>query len=278
MGVIRNVLLVLVTVLLFLSFFSSVLFLVLSSSLTYNNVQNQSVSIIHSFLQSSFNITSVVAQNYPFIQMYCQNHDSYIFSAQNYTFNIPCNVSLKGQEAIIDEGIREVVNQIYYKDYGCNFFDCFKQAKIPVFLISEMSRNFFLNLFFLSLGVSLLLLALAFFFIEKKTSLPILSGSVLIIASLPFMKIGNLVNFLSDKIYFQFIKIFFSESRNISIIFLIIGGTLLVFGVLLKIFKMGFSISEWISKLKKKSDGKEESQKEDSAKKTGNSSGKTKSK
>jgi len=267
MGVIRNILLVLLTFLLFLSLFSSVLFLILSSSLTYNNVQNQSVSIVHSILKNSFNITSVVTQNYPFMQIYCQNHDNYIFSAENYTFNIPCSVSLKGQEAIIEEGIKEVIHQTYYKDYGCRFLDCFKKTEVPVFLISEMSRSSFSNLFFLSLGISLILLIFALFLIEKKTSLPILAGSVLIIATLPFMKVGNLVNLLSDKIYFQFIKIFFLESRTISIIFLIIGGVLLVFGLVFKILKVGFSISEWFSKLKKKSNTKEEVQKKDSAKK-----------
>jgi hypothetical protein len=267
MGVIRNILLVLATVLLFLSFFSSILFLILSTSLTYDNVQNQSVSIIHNVLENSFNITSVVAKNYPFMQMYCQNHDSYIFSAENYTFNIPCSVSLKGQEAIIEEGIKEVIHQVYYKDYGCRFFDCFKKTEVPVFLISETSKNSFSNLFLISLGVSLLLSALAFFLIEKKTSLPILAGSVLIIAALPLMKVGNLVNLLSDKIYFQFIKIFFSESRAISIIFLIIGGVLLIAGLIFKICKIGFSISEWFSKLKKKPNAKEEVQKKDSAKK-----------
>jgi hypothetical protein len=278
MGVIKNILLVFVSVLLFVSFFCSTLFLVLSSSLTYDNVQNQSVSIVHSFLEQNFNITSLVEKNYPFIQMYCQNHDSYVFSAENYTFNIPCSVSLQGQEAIIDEGIKEVVHQIYYKNYGCKFFNCFKQEGIPVFLISELSRNSFSNFFLLFLGVSLILLLFAFLLIEKKTSLPILAGSLLIIASLPFTKIGNLVNLLSSKISFQFLKIFFSESHSISIIFLIIGIALIALGVIFKIFKIGFSISGGISKLKDKFGNKEEIQKEDSKKKKDNKSGKTKSK
>jgi hypothetical protein len=278
MGVIKNILLVLVSVLLFLSFFCSTLFLVLSSSLTYNNVQNQSVSIIHNFLKQNFNITSLVTQNYTFIQIYCKDHENYVFSAEGYTFNIPCNVSLKGQEAIIEEGVKEVVHQIYYKNYDCTFFNCFKQGGIPVFLISELSRNSFSNFFLLFLGISLILLIFAFLLIEKKTSLPILTGSILIIASLPFTKMGNLVNLLSNKISFQFLKIFFSESHNLSIILLIIGGVLIVIGVVLKIFKVGFSISGGISKLKDKFDKKEEVKKEDSKKKVDVKSSKTKSK
>jgi hypothetical protein len=278
MGVIRNILLVFLSVLLFLTFFCSILFLVVSSSLNYNNVENQSVSIVHNLLEQQFNITSLVAKNYPFIQMYCQNHESYVFSAENYTFNIPCSISLQGQEAIITEGVKEVINQIYYKDYNCKFFACFKQEKIPVFLISELSHNSFFNFFLLSLGVSLIFLALAFLLIEKKTSLPILAGAILIISALPFRKIGTLVNLLSDKISFQFLKIFFSESGRISLIFLIIGGALILLGILLKIFKVGFSISSGVSNLKKKFTSKKEPQEKGSVKKTGVKSGKVKSK
>jgi hypothetical protein len=251
MGAIKKILLVIVTFLLFLSFVSAILFLVLSSSLTYENVQNRSVSIVHDVLQKNFNITSIVAKNYIFIQMYCQNHNNYVFTAENYTFDIPCNVSLNGQEAIIDQGVKEIIHQIYYKDYNCKFFDCFKEKGIPVFLISDMSRTSFSNFFFWTFLVSLILLACTFFLVEKKTSFPILSGTVLIIAASPFLKIGSWVNILSNSISLQFLQIFFSQSRNVSILFLIIGGLLLLLGIIFKIFKLGILISEKISNLKK---------------------------
>jgi hypothetical protein len=251
MGVIRNILLVFVSLLLFISFFLSILSITLSSSLTYNNVKTQSVSIIHDVLEQNFNISSLISQNYVLIEYYCKNHSSYTFNADGYTINIPCSVASQGQEAIIEEGVKEIIGQIYYKDYGCTFFACFKQKGIPVFLISKLSHDSFLKFFFLFLAISFVFLTFSFLLVKKKTSLPILAGSVLIIAALPFMKIGNILNFLSDKIYFQFLRIFFLQSRTIAIILLIISGALILLGVILKILGVGISASKLVSKIRK---------------------------
>jgi hypothetical protein len=251
MGVIRNILLVFVSILLFTSFFVSIFFLTVSSSLTYSRVQNQSVSLVHEVLQDRLNLTSLINQNYAFFDYYCKDHENYILTAENYTFDIPCSVALRGQQAIIDEGVSQFISQIYYQNYNCSFFQCFKQQAIPVFLISKLSHNSFLKFFFLSLFVSLLLLGLGFLLIEKKTGLPILAGSVLILASLPFLKIGNLLKFFPDKIYVQFLKIFFSQSRTIAVIFLVISGILIIAGIVLKILHFGSSVSKLTSKIKK---------------------------
>jgi hypothetical protein len=165
--------------------------------------------------------------------------------------NIPCSAAVQGQEAVIEEGVKGLIGQIYYKDYGCTFFSCFKQEGIPVFLISKLSHDSFLKFFFLFFAISLVFLTFAFLLIVKKTNLPILAGSVLIIAALPFMKVGNVLNFLSDKIYFQFMKIFLSQSRTIAIILLIISGALILLGVMLKVLGVGISASKFVSKIKK---------------------------
>jgi hypothetical protein len=256
MGVIKNVLLVFVSILLFFSFFLTILFISLSSSLTYNNVQNQAVSLIHGTFLQNLNLTSFISENYEPLQYYCQNNNSYSFNAENYTFNISCSAVTKGQDAILEEGLKQLINQIYYEDYGCEFFKCFKQQKIPFFLISKLAHNSFFKFFLFSLLASLILGGLAFLLIEKKTSLPILAGSVLIIASLPFMKIGNLLNLFSGKIYIEFLKIFFSQSRTVAIIFLILSGVLIIAGVVLKIFGVGMSVSKFASNIKKKSSEK----------------------
>jgi|WetSurMetagenome_2_1015567.scaffolds.fasta_scaffold81869_3 hypothetical protein len=251
MGVIKSILLVFVSILLFTSFFVSIFCITISSSLTYNNVQNQSLSLVHDVLQDKFNITSIISENYAFYEYYCKDYESYTFALENYTFNISCSVALNGKQAVIDEGINQFIHQVYYNDYGCHFSQCFKQQKIPLFLISKLSHDFFLKFFLLSVLILLVLLALGFLLIEKKTSLPILAGSVLILASLPFLKIGNLLTFFPDKLYVQLLKIFFSQSRTIAIIFLILSGILIIIGVILKIFKIGLSATKFVSKIKK---------------------------
>jgi hypothetical protein len=248
MGVIKGIFLVLFSIVLFVSLFSLIFFGILSSSLTYSNVETQAISIIHNFIDEGMNVTSLVTQNYPFIQEYCKNYSNYVFNAQGYTFDIPCSISLQGQEAIIEEGIRDLIHQVYYKDYGCQFLDCFNKSEIPVFLISEQSANFFSTLFYCSIGISFILILLCFFLIKKKSNFFILLGIFLIILSLPFIKIASLINLLSTKITIQFLTIFFSESSYISILSLLIGIISLVFGL---VFGIGFSVFGWFSKFKK---------------------------
>jgi hypothetical protein len=96
------------------------------------------------------------------------------------------------------------------------------------------------------------LLGLSFLLIEKKTNLPILVGSMLIISSLPFFKLDYFFSLLADKIIFKFLKIFFSQAYFVSIKSLIVGAILLIAGIILDIFKIGFKISNLISKIKEK--------------------------
>ncbi len=247
MGAIRGVLLVLAVVFLFLSLLTMNIFWTLSSSLNYDNLQKQSTVIAKDFLQE-MNITTLIGQNYPMIQYYCRNYSSYVFNYQGYTFDIPCDVALKGENAIIEEGVKDMIHNVYYTKYDCNFIDCFKKS--PLFLISQTAYDFWTNKFYLSLIVSFVLLILIFLLVEKKTNAFILVGSMLIISSLPFFKIDYLFSLFADKMIFKLLGIFFSQAYYISIKLLIIGAGLLILGIVLDIFKVGFLISNLISKIK----------------------------
>jgi len=248
MGVIRGALLVLVAVLLFLSFFSLNLLWTVSSSLGYENVQKQS-AVLADDLLSEVNLTQIIVQNYPIIQLYCTNHSNYVFSYGGFTFDIQCSVALQGTDALIKEMVRSAVHSIYYKEYNCNFIDCLG-SYFPTFLISEKFSNFVSNKVYFSLLVCLVLFALVFLLVEKKTNAFILSGILLIISSLPFIKLDYIFSLLSDKTITQLLWIFFSQSFYVSIKLLLIGVALLVLGILLDIFKVGFFILNLISKIK----------------------------
>jgi hypothetical protein len=251
MGVIRNVLLIFVSFLLFVSFSFLILSLTLSSSLTYDNVRTQSVSIIHDVLENDFNISSMISQSYVLMDYYCKNHSVYNFNANGYPISISCDTVAKGHEAIVEEGVKELIAKIYYQDYDCTFFACFKKGGVPIFLISKLAHDSFLKYFFLFFALSLVFLAFAFLLLEKKTNLTIFAGGVLILAALPFIKIGGILSFLSDKIYFQFMKIFLSQSKTIAIIVIIISVALIILGIVFKFLKVGISASKIISNIKK---------------------------
>lgn len=256
MGAIRGILLVFVLVLLFFSFLSVNIFWTLSSSLSYENLQKKSVDIVGDFLQE-INVTTLIKQNYPLIQFYCKNYSSYVFNYQGYTFDIPCTTVLSGEKAIIEEGVKDLLQGIYYEKYECTFIDCFKKTTIPLFLISQKAHDFWKNKLYLCLIASLVLLILTFLLVEKKINTFILSGSLLIVSALPFIKLDSILSIFSDRTIFKFLGIFFSQAHAVSVKILIIGGVLLIFGIILSIFKIGFSISNFISKIKENRDKKE---------------------
>ena len=249
MGVIRRILLVLVAVLLFLSLLSLTLLWTLSLSLNYENVQRQSTLVAKDFLKE-VDITGVITQSYPLIQIYCKNNTDYVFNYQGYIFDIPCSVALQGEDAIIEEMVKDAIHSIYYTEYDCNFVDCFRKYPVPLFLISEKTYNFWTDKMYLFLIASIALFVLMFLLVEKKINTFILSGILLIVSALPFIKLDSILSLLSDKLIFNLLWVFFSQSFYVSIRMIIFGAGFLALGILLDIFKIGFSISNLISKIK----------------------------
>jgi len=264
MGAIRGVFLVLVAALLFLSFLSLNLLWSVSSSLEYEHVEKEASVMLKNFMSEMglTNLTEVVRQNYPAIQAYCINNSEYVLSYEGYTITIPCSAVSQGEEAIVEEWIKDSIHGIYYAQYDCNFIDCFDKYPVPLFLISEQYYKLLADKVYFSLVACLVLFALVFLLVEKKANAFILSGILLIVASLPFVKIDYLLSLPSERMIFDLLWIFFSQSFYVSIKLLIIGVALLAFGILVDIFKIGFFISKLFSRSKKKEKEKEEEKRE----------------
>ncbi len=234
------------------------LFGVLSSSLSYEKIQQNSAEVIKDSLLSGFNLSTGIEGFAPLMQLYCSNNSAseYVFSSAGYTFDIPCEIVMQGKDAIIDEGVRDLIYRTYYTEYDCNFFDCIKQS--PFFLVSEKAYDYLNNKFYFFLGLSFILILGLFLFTEKKTNTFIIAGVLVIISSLIFFKIDSIFALFSDKLIFNLLGIFFSESFSFSVNFLIAGIILLVLGIIFKIFKLGFVIQKFISKFKKSEKAKSE--------------------
>jgi hypothetical protein len=262
MGVIRGFLLVIIAVLLFLSIVTASLFWTLSLSLNYDNVQKQSTTIIKDFLGNTANISSIMSQYYPLIKSYCQNHSnlSYVFSSTGYTFDIPCSSVANRTDKIIEAGITSVVSKFYYKQYNCSFLDCFVPTEPPLFLISEKTHNFLLNKAYFFLVLSVILSAGVFLLIQKKSNWPIVVGAFFLITFLLFVKLDYLLSMFSDKMISKFLAIFFAEAYTVSVYALVATVVLLLVGIVLKIFKIGFFIEKNVLKFGKLKEEKKKKQ------------------
>ncbi|MCK9595799.1 hypothetical protein M0R19_01285 [Candidatus Pacearchaeota archaeon] len=253
MGFIRGGLLVIASVLFFLSLFALILTGILYSSLQYENFESKAVSVANELLIEKINLTNYTQNISPMIQSYCINNSDYVFSYQGYTFDIPCDKAILGSEFLINEVVKDLIRGIYYSDYDCNFLDCFGKSQTPLFLASEKSYNYLGGKVYLILIISLILLIAIFLLAEKKTNALLLSGILILISSLLFLKLDIWISLISNKMVSQFVGIFFSQAFNVSIKILIIGVLFFISAIIFKMFRVGFFISELIEKLKGKS-------------------------
>ncbi len=253
MSVIRGGLLVIASVLIFIGFLLMNSLLVVSNSLEYKNIQNELVPVVIDFIGERVNLSNVVDAKFPLMKEYCENNSEFVFNEKEFTFEVSCDSIEQGSEAIIEEIIRDFVDDIYYRDYDCGFIDCFNNGEdIPYFLISENTKNYFENKFYFILSLLFVMAVIMFFLIENKTNFPILLGSLLIVSSFPFMKLNNLISFFAEKSFLNFFTFLFTESYSVAIKVLIFGVFLLLLGIVLKFFKIGFWVSDFISRFSKR--------------------------
>ncbi len=258
MGAIRGVLLVFVCVILFLSLFVGNILLTLSLSLRYENVKPGLVSFLGDVVNEQLNIEEQLNQLLPTIELYCQANQQYNFAYGEYILTIPCNVATQGSNALVEYGVNSFVDEYYYAEDDCGFWDCFEEGEVPLFLISEKAQNYWQNKFYFALLLSIALAILVFFLVEKKASFFLLTGGLMIVSSLPLIKLDKIASLFPDsggdmaQYISKIILIFFSQSPSVFIKILIIGGVFVIAGIVLKLFNIGFAISNFFSRFQKK--------------------------
>jgi len=195
MGFIRGSLLVLVCILLFISLLLSGIFLTLSLSLRYENVQKELVSVVKELtddnfglIEEEFNLTERMDEAQKFMEKHCQNESSYVFSEGGYTFVLPCDILEEIPETpgtLVEKGIETIVEEIYYKEYDCGFWDCFDESELPLFLVSEKAKNYWEEKFYFTVIAFAVLVVLIFFLVERKQNTLIVVGPVMVLSSIP---------------------------------------------------------------------------------------------
>ncbi len=261
MGFIRGGLFVIASVLLALFFLFGNAFLTLGLSLDYDNVQPELVSVVKDLTEDNLNLEQEIEEKFESMELHCENNSEFVFSYESgQTFVIPCDIISEGLDAVVEYGINSFVEEIYYKDYDCDFWDCLGKEEVPFFLVSEKARDYWNNKFCFLLIVSVILIALMFFLVEQKSHLFFVVGSLLAISALPFMKINWALSFL-DTSFLQFFTIFFVKAYVVFLISFSLGIILLMIGFVLKLLEVGFKISRFFERFKKKTDEKKFSEK-----------------
>lgn len=254
MGIIRGGLVVIASVLLFVLFVAGNLFLTFGLSLDFETVKPEIAAVVTEMAEDQFGLSEKINEVYPMMVLYCENNSEFVFSEAGETFVIPCSVILESPEAIIEHGTKSMIEEVYYDEYDCSFLECLTETGEPFFLISKKAQEYFLNKFYLVLAISIVLIGLMILLVEKKSNLPILIGILLSVSSLIFVKLDSLFSFSSENSYLQFFTIFFTKSTEVFIYSFLIGLSIFIIGIILKLFTVGFKISDLIEKFKSKKD------------------------
>jgi hypothetical protein len=241
MGLIKGGIVTIISFLLLCSFFFLNTSLTLTRSLEYDVVHGEIAKTVNDLIVSS----SLQDKFLSFKQgtdSFCLNNSEYVFSSVGHAFVINCSLLDSSFEEIIDSNVERMTQDIYYKEYDCGFFDCISKTHSPEFLVSKHTRDYWNSKFYLALVLSLILIGVLLFFVENRYNLPIWSGIVLIISSLPFMKIDWFIGLFSKLPILDFMNVFISQGYSVFLTMFPIGIALIVLGVILRI--KGFATGE----------------------------------
>ncbi len=336
MGFIRGGLLFIICAVFFITLILGSVFLTISFSLKYENVEKEFPPIAENLtggafnlIEENFNLTSEMERASEFMVNHCyqnntiqntqnntgQNNSlqdqnasdipestedlpvSYVFSSGGYVFVIPCSVLDELGEnprALTEAGISNIVNNIYYREYDCNFWGCFKSVspdfsffslfrekqipwKATLFLVSEKAKDYWNKKFNSFLILLFVLSVLIFLLTEQKRNVPLLIGSLMMASSFALLWFKNILE-SATKAYLVFINLFFSKTGAVFWIVFIFGLIIFGAGIALRflqadLIKKKFSrkdilgiIRNEVGKIKEKGAGKSE-KKEKSLKK-----------
>ena len=247
MGFIRGALGVFISILLFIVFLVGSAFLTLTLSLQYDNVYEHLAPLIQDTLEEEIGVSipEEIEKEINSMEIQCEDYpEGYVFNEGGYTITLSCEALTQGTDAIIASGINSLIETAYYKEYTCDFWKCFGEEGIPLFLVSEYAKDYWKAKFYLALGIALGLMAALFFIYKKKQNTFIVPGILLVAAAVPFLRLDFLMNISGDRIIFELLGIFFSKARNVFRISFFTGIGLLVAGIIFKLFIVGFRFSK----------------------------------
>jgi hypothetical protein len=264
MGFIRGSLAFFVGIFVLIALIVGSILFTLSWSLNYDDVKQNIGPVVDSFLQEQAGLAQEVEQEIPTMLQYCTSNTEYVFTRQNYSFAIPCTTIAQGSTSIIGFVVNSLLEQIYYDEYTCGFWDCFKKGEFPVFLLSQKAKNYWATKFYIVLGIFLVLGVLLFLLMKKKSGFLITLGIMLAVAAIPVKNFDWFFSIFGDNVR-TFAVVFFSKANSVFSIMLTVGIILILAGVVWKAISSDI-VKKWLGKKEIKEIVKEEIKKEDAKK------------
>jgi len=239
MSLVKGGLFFFIGILLFFSLLVGNILLTTSLSLNYDNVKTQFDKIIIENINKTIQGGDVNVL-FSAMQVQCRNNSfsSFVPTEINKEIVVPCSIVLEGRDSVINNIGDQIFTEYYYKEYDCALFNCPAVYGMPLVYISEHSKIYLMQKFYLSIMISLVLMVCLFFFIDSKKGILIDVGVLVIISSLPLMILSWVVS------NSNFADILFSESHLVFYIMFITGIIVLISGFALKFW--GFILSKII--------------------------------
>ncbi len=228
-----------ITILLFVSLFSTAAFLTISMSLDYEVIKPEIHTIVNDIVLNQSDIPGQIDESLEVMQIYCENNSVFVQENEDYVFEFPCEIVNQGTAAIIVYVIDDLVEKNYYKEYDCEFRGCFSTEENMFFVFSKHSQDYWNYWFYVSLIVSIILGVLLFFVMESKSNLPFLLGILLVVVSVPFLGMGKLLTLLIGWDYAQIVLAFFTQAYSVFLIFIVLGVISIGIGIVLKFLAVG---------------------------------------
>lgn len=257
MGLISKALTLILSFLLFLSFILGSVSFIIYSSLEYNEVQKNAAPYVETFLRESI-ITEQGEINKD-ISATDRVLDAILSS--KWGKEIPFTESLKRSleekmkspnldNVSLKEESEELIHEVYYKKYECNYWDCAKKYEVPYFFISQQSRDYWYQKFKYALSGSLILMGALFLLVSKKRNFFVLVGILSLLTSLVLLGIKRISSSSIKLIGSEIFNIFFNKSGEIIKLLAIAGIILIALAIILGLFGFGFKIFSWLDNIK----------------------------
>jgi hypothetical protein len=186
------------------------------------------------------------------MQKNCEMSEIYNFNIDYDKFEIPCEIVDAGVDEVYYYVLGDFVMKSYYAEYNCSILKCLEEIKSPSFLISLKTKNYASSKFYSLIFFSLILIGFMFLLIETKSNLSFVVGFFLVIISIPFLKLDSALAFIDDKLVLSFVSIFFTKTYSVFARFMFFGISLILIGIIWKLFIIGFKINNLVNWFKTK--------------------------
>jgi len=262
MGFLRGGIITILTILLLITLFAGNILWTFSGSLEYNHLKPSLIKVSTEVIQES-QILAQLEQNKIYLQMYCTQNENIHFNESGLELDIPCVIALADTNTIVEYGVTQLIDQLYYKQYDCDFWTCVQEQNPPLVILSEKSYQYWRALFYWSLIASILFFLLMFLIAKNKSTPFIISGILMIITAIPFKNLEWIFSLLPLGAVAKFLAMFFSKSYSVFLTMLILGIIFLAIGLVLRFTGLGKKISWNYKKDEEEKENQRENTKKD---------------